>query len=252
MAPSSLGAVGPVVPPSTSGLLGRGTGRPLPAPSSPATCPVGRSGSAQSAERGALELAQVRNGPGAEGGWSLCRAFPGGKAAASDLVRERAGDWEPTPGSPGKEGRAPRLRAAGTRAWEPVPRGKWTGSLGGSPSFGGPAEGPRADTSFGARGGAGEASRGRATTPDSNSGLLPGVCRPRNRQTSPPASFPVPGSSRSRPRSAQSHPLNSQAPPPGRGGSQGHAPTPPGPAPETPAPPTAGARRGHGDAELPG
>lgn len=73
------GAVGPVVPRSTSGLLGRGTEQLFSPPSSPATCPADRKGSAQSAEGSARKPEPVRR-PGLRGRRELEAAFwaPGG------------------------------------------------------------------------------------------------------------------------------------------------------------------------------
>lgn len=49
-------------PPSTSGLLGRGTEQLLSPPSSPATCPADRKGSAQSAQ-GSTPKPETVRGP---------------------------------------------------------------------------------------------------------------------------------------------------------------------------------------------
>lgn len=88
--PPPSGAVGPVVPPSTSGLLGRGTEQLLSPASSPATCPVDRTGCAPSAEGNTPNPEQVR-GPGLRGRRGLETAFwaPSG--------RREAGVWESSP-----------------------------------------------------------------------------------------------------------------------------------------------------------
>lgn len=66
-------------PRSTSGLLGRGTEQLFSPPSSPATCPADRKGSAQSAEGSARKPEPVRR-PGLRGRRELEAAFwaPGG------------------------------------------------------------------------------------------------------------------------------------------------------------------------------
>ncbi|XP_059008511.1 pleckstrin homology-like domain family B member 3 isoform X1 [Mustela lutreola] len=92
--PPPSGAVGPVVPRSTSGLLGRGTEQLFSPPSSPATCPADRKVSAQSAE-GSARKPEPAPPPGALSKHRRAREPPGTQPRA---VRPRPrNSGPPTP-----------------------------------------------------------------------------------------------------------------------------------------------------------
>lgn len=113
VSPSSLGSCWTCCPPPTSGLLGRGTEQLLSPPSSPATCPADRKGSAQSAQgstpkpetvrgprpRGRRELETVFWAPGGGGRLEFGNLAPGRSKDADSWLVQGGKVGAPTPGS---------------------------------------------------------------------------------------------------------------------------------------------------------